>query len=241
MQRIMLLNPKGGSGKTTIATSLAAHLAGEGLATVLIDHDAQGSSSRWLRVRNAALPEIHGIEAFRTQMAVTRSWQMRLPHGTERVVVDTPAGFRPPQLVDLIRQADFILVPVLPSHIDIDAVSGFLDDLRRMPPVHSGSTRVALVANRVRSKTSIELELETFLQRAGYPFVARLRESQRYVRAAERGEGVHEVRTRRGARMDVEQWRPMLAWLEGDASAWVAPLAECADDAELQNPLFSAT
>ncbi len=224
MQRVMLLNPKGGSGKTTLATSLASWFAGCGLPTALVDHDAQGSSTRWLRVRPAAREPIHGIEAYRQASGVTRAWYMRVPQGTERVVVDTPAGFRPPQLIDLIREAHHVLVPVLPSHIDIDAVSAFLDELRRLPPVRDGATRVALVANRIRGHGGVFADLEDFLQRAPFPFVGRLRESQRYLRAAERGVGVLEI-PGRGAALDAEQWEPVLAWIDGDAGARVAPLA----------------
>ena len=235
MQRVMLLNPKGGSGKTTLATSLASHYAATGLATVLVDHDAQGSSSRWLRVRPAAEPAIHGIEAWRSPAGVTRSFHMRIPGGTERVVVDTPAGFRPPQLLDLIRQADCVLVPVLPSHIDIDAVSAFLGELRRVEPVRCGTTRVAVVANRVRRRTAILRELDGFLHRAGFPFVAKLRDSQRYVRAAERGRGVLEGDPRQ-VRLDRMEWQPVLGWLGGEqegskAVPLRAPVAESPQEA----------
>jgi len=122
----MLLNPKGGCGKTTIATSLASYYAASGLRTALEDHDSQGSSTRWLNVRPADLAPIHGVAAFRAARGVTRTWQMRLPSNVERVVVDTAAGLDPTQVPEMVQRADFIVVPVLPSRIDMDAAQDFL-------------------------------------------------------------------------------------------------------------------
>ncbi|MCP5150841.1 MAG: ParA family protein [Ectothiorhodospiraceae bacterium] len=213
MRRVMVLNPKGGSGKTTIATSIASLYAALRLPTVLFDHDAQGSSTRWLRVRPSAMPEIHGVAAYRQPVGVTRAWQQRLPQGTERVVVDTPAGVRAANLIDLVRKADNIVVPVLPSHIDIDAVSAFLDDLAALEPVRLGQTKVAVVANRVRTRNVVFKDLERFLRHVRFPFVTRLRDSQNYVRATERGLGIHDL-DRRATRLDRDQWGPLLAWIE---------------------------
>ena len=223
MTRVMLLNPKGGSGKTTIATSLASFYAGIGLATAIFDHDALGSSTRWLRVRPRAAAPIYGVAAFENKGGVTRTWQMRVPPGVEKVVVDTPAGVRAHVLLDMIRSAGRIIIPVLPSHIDIDAVSAFIEDLRKIDSARDGDTQVAVVANRVRTRTMIFHELEEFLRRASFPFVARLRDSQNYVRAQERGLGVHDLRARQN-RIDRQQWQSLLQWLEGDPVPEVEPL-----------------
>lgn len=223
MQTIMLLNPKGGSGKTTLATSLASCYACGGFATALVDYDAQGSSTRWLRVRPEEAPAVHGVAAFRTPMGVTRAWQMRVPADTDRVVVDTPAGLGSHQLRELVRNADSIVIPVLPSFIDIDAVQGLLDDLRRLDLIRCGRTRVALVANRVRPNTLVMHELEKFLADLCFPFVARFRDSQHYVRAGELGLGMFEMRSPQ-TRFDRRQWEPMLAWLNGDDAARPGPL-----------------
>ena len=214
MQSVMLLNPKGGSGKTTIATCLASYLVAHHRSTVLFDHDAQGSSTRWLRVRPRSMPAIHGVAAYQNPGRITRSFQMRVPAGTEHVVVDTPAGIKAVDVQDMIRRADHVIVPVLPSHIDIDAVSAFIDDLLALPPIRNGETRVAVVANRVRARTVIFRELEDFLRRASFPFIARLRESQNYVRASERGVGIHDL-PRKQNRVDRQQWAPLLEWLDG--------------------------
>ena len=215
IHRVMLLNPKGGSGKTTLATSLAGYYAARNLPTIVFDYDAQGSSTRWLRVRPAAFPEIHGVAAFRAAAGVTRSWQMRIPPGIERAVIDTPAGMRISEVSNLARHADSILIPVLPSHIDIDAVSVFVEELSRLEPIRSGRTKVAVVANRIRANTVIFRELDDFLSRLEFPFIARLRDSQNYVLAAEMGLGLHELR-RVHTKKDRSQWAPLLNWLEPD-------------------------
>ncbi len=98
MLRIVVLNPKGGSGKSTIATGIAAMYAARGYRPVLMDFDPQGSASRWLEKRSPHQPPIHGIAAYARALGVTRSFQLRVPHGTDRVIVDTPAALQPPRL-----------------------------------------------------------------------------------------------------------------------------------------------
>ncbi len=223
MQTIMLLNPKGGSGKTTLATSLASCYACGGYSTALIDHDAQGSSTRWLRVRPADAPPIHGVAAFRNPIGVTRSFMLRTPPNTDRVVVDTPAGLGAHDLANLVRKANSIVVPVLPSYIDIDAVSAFLQQLIRIDTVRSQRTRVCVIANRVRPNTTIVHELERFLGELEFPFIARFRDSQNYVRAGEQGLGLHELHHTQ-TRFDRRQWEPLLGWLSGDDAVRPGPL-----------------
>ena len=118
MQRIIVLNPKGGSGKTTIATNLAACYAANGDRPALMDLDPQASSTRWLRKRPGEAAPIHGIAAFERSANVTRSWQTRIPAACRVVVVDTPAAIDPLGLPDLTRGADAVLVPVMPSEIE---------------------------------------------------------------------------------------------------------------------------
>lgn len=216
MHRVMLLNSKGGCGKTTIATNLAACFASRGLSTALIDHDGQGSSTRWLSVRSPHAAPIHGIEAYQEKAGITRSFMMRLPEDTDRVVIDTPANVKGQQLADLVNRTDSILVPVLSSQIDIDAVSKFMTELKRQPRVRAGDVRVGLVANRARENTVMFLDLERFLLRTDFAFTTRLRDTQSYVQAAENGLGIHELRGAR-VRKDIEQWAPMVAWVEEGA------------------------
>jgi chromosome partitioning protein len=224
VHRVMLLNSKGGCGKTTIATNLAACYAARGRNTVLIDHDGQGSSTRWLNARSQHSPPIHGIEAFQEKAAVTKSFLMRLPEGTDRVVIDTPANVKGQQLLELVGRTDSIIVPVLSSQIDIDAVSKFITELRKLPRVRGGDVRVAVVANRARENTVMFLDLERFLLRSEFAFVARLRDTQNYMQAAETGLGIHELRGTR-VRHDLEQWAPLVSWVEEGAGETPAPMA----------------
>lgn len=216
MQRITLLNPKGGSGKTTLATNLACHFAGRGRATVLFDYDAQGSSSRWLEIRPPELPSIHGVPAFRETAGKTRTWQLRVPAGTERVIVDTPASVTGPKLDDLIQRSDCILVPVLASPIDLDAFMKFALTLGRNPRIRSGDARVAVIANRVGRNTRYFKTLRNALSDAdlGAPmeYVTTLRDTQQYVRACARGYGISELDSARLAPV-LDEWEPLLAWL----------------------------
>ena len=214
MQRVILLNPKGGSGKTTIATNLACYFAAKHGTTMLVDYDAQGSSTRWLNVRPAFLPAIHGVAAFENPAGITRSFHMRAPVGTRNVVIDTPAGVRVNELRQLLRPTDRIIIPVLASHIDIDAASKFIEQLRCLPSVRDGHTRVAVVANRVRARTLILKELEDFLRRVSFPFIARFRDSRQYLQASEHGLGIHELPVNE-SEMDCAHWKPLLDWLAG--------------------------
>ena len=121
MQRIVVLNPKGGSGKTTIAVNLAGYFASRQQRPVLMDYDPQGSSGRWVSKRDPARPKVHLISAHERNPKVTRTFQLRPPPGTTHVILDTPAAVTGQTLIELTRQADKILVPVLPSDIDIYA------------------------------------------------------------------------------------------------------------------------
>ena len=129
MQRIVVLNPKGGSGKTTLAINLAAYFAARGDNTLLIDRDPQGSSTRWLRKRKVPQPAINGIATFERDSRTTMSWQMRVPEGTQKIMVDSPAAVEARGMPELTRDAHKVIVPVLPSDIDIHAASRCIADL----------------------------------------------------------------------------------------------------------------
>jgi chromosome partitioning protein len=221
MHRVMLLNPKGGCGKTTIATSLSSYYAAQGLCTALVDYDSQGSSTRWLEERPGELPAIHGVAAWRVRAGATRTWQMRLPAEVARVVVDTAAGLSTVQLPDMVQRADTIVVPVLPSRIDIAAAADFLDLLAKQAEVRNGTKRVAVVGNRLRGNRRLVRELKTFLASQAFPFVASLRDSGNYEQAAALGVGIHDIDGAR-SQTDRDHWRPLLAWLEGGRLATLA-------------------
>ena len=226
MLQITLLNPKGGCGKTTLATNLASYYAGLGRKTVLYDFDAQGSSTHWLNTRGTQTNAIHGIPAYRDSMRATRSWQLRLPRDTECVIVDTPASVSGVQLDDLIARSDRLLVPLLASPIDFAAFTPFAERLDRYPRVRSGDVKVGVVANRVRTNTrffrTLTSELAGLEERLAMKFITSLRDTQHYVQAGQRGLGIVELKTARTA-ADVAQWAPLLDWLEGGADSAPKP------------------
>ena len=221
MQRILILNPKGGSGKTTVATNLASYFAMQGDHPVLLDNDPQGSSTRWLKKRTAEQPVIHGIAAFERSLRVTRAWQMRIPADAGHVVVDTPAALPPLDLPEMTRNADAIIVPVLPSDIDIHACSKCIADLLLIAKVWRGENRIGVIANRVRRNTVIYQSLMRFLETLRIPVVATLSDSQNYVRAAEQGKGLYEMK-RWAVAQDLVDWEPLLAWLKQKEHSGVA-------------------
>lgn len=205
MRFIMVMNAKGGCGKSTLATNLASYYANQGKTVVLADFDPQGSSMEWLEARSPAHPYIKGIAAWRGSY--------RTPRNTDYVIMDTPAGVFAKQDPRLLRRAHSILIPVLPSAMDMRSTAQFLERLLRHGRVVRKAMRVALVANRVRENTLAYYSLEDFI--AGYhriPFVGSLRESQNYVQAAERGVGLFEMPSYK-VQTDLAQWEPILGWL----------------------------
>jgi chromosome partitioning protein len=218
MNRIVVLNPKGGSGKTTIATNLASYFAAQQQKPVLMDFDPQGSSLRWVRKRQPAQPPIQVVNAFEKDSRTTRTFQLRVPDFSTHVIVDTPAALEPRELADLTRDARKIIVPVLPSDIDIHACSRCIRDLLLVAKIRREDDRIGVVANRIRRNTATYQSLIRFLQTLGIPIVATLRDSPSYLRAAELGVGVHEMKSYI-VREDVEEWRPLIEWLEPAAAS----------------------
>jgi len=227
MQRIVVLNPKGGSGKTTLAINLAAYFAARGDNTLLIDRDPQGSATRWLRKRKPPQAVITGIATFEHDSRTTRSWQMRVPEGTEKIVVDSPAAVEARAMPELTRDANKIIVPVLPSDIDIHAASRCIADLLLVAKIKRAENRIGVIANRVRKNTLMFQSLMRFLEKLEIPIVATMRDSQNYVRAAEQGVGIHEMKPYL-VKEDLAQWESLLAWLEPERvmTEQPAPLQE---------------
>jgi chromosome partitioning protein len=212
MQRVIVLNPKGGSGKTTIASNLAACFAVAGQRPALLDLDPQGSSMRWLRKRPDDSAAIHGIAGFERAGAVTRSWQLRIPAECGVVIVDTPAAVEPQALPELTRGADAVLVPVMPSEIDIHATAKCIADLLLVAKIRRSENRIGIIANRVRANTLVSQSLMRFLGSLDIPLVTTLRDTQNYIRSAEAGIGVCEM-PRWQVQQDLEHWQPLLSWL----------------------------
>jgi chromosome partitioning protein len=214
MQRILVLNSKGGCGKTTVATNLASYFASEGMSTALVDHDPQGSSMKWLSLRPKEKNEIYGVPAFERRTGVTMSWHRRVLPGTDKVIIDAPAGVMGQTLQELIRQVDLVLVPVLPSPIDIHAATRFIEDLLLVGKIRSFGVQVGVIANRAKINTLVYQSLERFLQTLKLPFITTLRDTQNYVRASARGVGIFEMWDQR-VQQDKVHWQPLIDWLDG--------------------------
>jgi chromosome partitioning protein len=234
LNKIVILNPKGGCGKSTLVTNLAALYARRGQAPAVMDFDPQGSTMAWLKRRPADLPIIHGIAAFKKSMQATRSWQLRVPGETRIVLVDSPAGVSHDDLRELTRDATTILVPVLPSRIDIDAASRCIADLLLVAKVDRSERKLAVVANRTRKNTKSLARLMRFLDSLGIPIIAVLRDSQNFVHAAEQGVGLHDMMPSR-VKHDVEQLERVSLWVDG----WAERRRQVASTSGIRRQPFS--
>jgi chromosome partitioning protein len=214
LKKIVVINSKGGCGKTTLSTNLAGYYAASGYPTALYDYDPQDSAARWLQQRAAELPRIHGVAAAHAPAdGITRSFQMRLPPETQRLVLDTPASLKRMELIEILRNATAIIVPILPSTIDSYVTVNFIQDLQAEIRMHAPAAPVAVVANRVRRNTRAFHALLQFLQARDMAPVTCLRDSQNYVHAAAEGAGIHELNLNL-TRIDREHWQPLIDWLE---------------------------
>ena len=217
MKTTLVLNPKGGAGKTTIATNLASCFAAAEVPTTLMDYDPQGSSMNWLRLRPAHAPRIHRANGAPERRDRLRSFESHVPGDTERLVIDAPAGASGMLLQELLERAHCLLVPVVPSAIDLHATANFLRELSGWGRVRSGAVPVAVVANKVRRSMPAYVPLEQFLQAANLKLLARLIDSDVYLRAAESGLGVFEL----DANLSVserKQFTPIVEWVENRRS-----------------------
>ena len=213
LNKIVILNPKGGCGKSTLATNLAACYAQRGPAPAIMDYDPQGSTMAWLDRRPAELPAVHGIAAYKKSMHATRSWQLRVPSDTVNLLVDSPASIGHDDLRELTRDSTSILVPVLPSSMDIHAASRCIADLLLIAKIDRRDRKLAVVANRTRKNTKSFGKLMRFLDSLGIPIIAVLRDSQNFVHAAEQGVGLCEMQPSR-VKQDVEQIDNVVRWLD---------------------------
>jgi len=210
MRHILVVNAKGGCGKSTIATSLAAYFASEGYATALADYDPQASALSWLEQRPEEYAPIVGIAGFNDGLKT-------VPKNTEYLVIDSPARAHGKELNELVRRAETVIVPVLPSPIDINAAGKFVEELLNINKIAEKKAKAALVANRVKENTLIFEELDEVLSKLKVPYVASFREAQNYIRAYQRGLGIHELPPYL-AWPDWEQWDPLIEWLDSRRS-----------------------
>lgn len=210
MRTIMVMNAKGGCGKSTIAISLASYYANEDMSVALADYDPQCSSLDWLSVRPADRPAIDGLAAFRSGLR-------GLKRETEVLIIDAPARVHDAELKDLLKRAETVVVPVLPSPIDMRAATHFINEVQATAQYTNKEVRLGLVGNRVKGNTNIADELDAFLRKVRMPYVASLRDTQNYNRASARGLGIFELPPYL-AYQDWEMWDPLMKWLNSARS-----------------------
>ncbi|MGA9666901.1 MAG: ParA family protein [Gallionella sp.] len=216
MLTILVINSKGGSGKTTLTTNLASYYACKKFRTAIMDYDPQGSSIQWLRVRPDEAEKIHGANAAPAKGAIPlRSTHAWVPVDTEVVIIDAPAGVKGLLLQEIVRKSNFIVIPVAPSSIDIHATADFIKDLFLFGGARTSKAKIAVVANRVRSSSSqIYGALERFLNSLKLPFLTSIHDSENYLFAAEKGLGVFEMDTA-ATIAERQELMPIFKWLNG--------------------------
>lgn len=217
MKTTLVINPKGGSGKTTVAVNLAAWLAAEGVPTTLMDYDPQRSSLTWLAARAPHAPRIHGANAAPAKYGQLRSFEMHVPPATRHLVIDSPAGASGVLLHEMVERSHLVLVPVVPSVIDIRATESFINALLAIPRVRARGTRVGVVANKVRASMPAYPPFLHFLESLEVKLVARLLDSDMYLRAAESGAGIFEMDPGQTL-AERRQFMPIVDWVRGDGT-----------------------
>ncbi|MDH3342579.1 MAG: ParA family protein [Gammaproteobacteria bacterium] len=210
MRTILILNAKGGCGKSTISTNLASYYAfEEEKKVVLADYDPQASSLAWLEARGGEWPAIEGVAAFKDDLRPARD--------TDILIMDAPARVHGKELTAMVRKADTILFPVLPSPIDMRAATDYMKEVKAIGKVERKQVKIGVIANRVRENTIIFSELFDFIKKLKVPYVATLRDTQNYIRAEERGIGIFEMAPSQ-VYQDLESWEPLTKWLRSKRS-----------------------
>ncbi len=215
MRTILILNPKGGCGKSTLATNIASYFSCQGQVVTLADCDPQSSSKDWLMARPPALATIHS--------AVLVKDNLRVSKDTEILIMDTPAAISEQRLHRFISQAETMVIPINASPIDIRAAERFIKQLFSFNQIINKKIKIATVANRIREDTLIAAKLDYYLSGLTLPnnkrisFITMLRNSQNYIHAAERGMSIFELPPSK-TYYDREQWAPLLRWLSSSKS-----------------------
>jgi len=206
MRSILVVNPKGGCGKTTIATNLATYYSVWGMSTALVDLDPQQSSTDWLRVRPKDENPIQGFNGLKGKIYPDAD--------TERIIYDCPARTDSKKVAKLIDLVDVVIIPVMPSSIDMRVAAKFIADIVGKVKAADSNVIMGVVANRTQKNYHSHGALVKFLKALDVPFVGALRNSQNYVKAADSGVGIFEVPLSE-AKQDMKEWEPILHWIEG--------------------------
>jgi chromosome partitioning protein len=232
MKTTLVINPKGGSGKTTIAINLATCFAAENIPTTLMDYDPQASSLTWLRSRAANAPTIHGANGAPEKYGRLRSFEMYVPPHTQQLIIDAPAGASGLLLQEMVERAHCVVVPVVPSVIDIRATESFIRDLMGAARVRSGDARVGIVANKVRVSMPAYQPFLRFLDALQIKLLTRLLDSDMYLKAAESGVGIFEMDPGQTA-VERRQFMPIADWVRGEALVHAARIDGAGTDVQL--------
>lgn len=214
MRTILVINSKGGSGKTTLTTNLASYYASRKVRTTILDYDPQGSSLQWLKMRPGHVEKINGANAVPSKSAALRSTQTWIPAETETLIIDAPAGAKGLLLQELVRRSNYIVIPVAPSAIDIHATADFVKELFLVGGARNSKAGIAVVANRVRSSSSVYESLQRFLTSLKLPFLTSISDSENYLHAVEKGLGVFEM-DEATTSSERQELTPILTWLDG--------------------------
>jgi len=206
MRSILVVNPKGGCGKTTIATNLATYYAVWETSIALVDLDPQQSSMEWLKVRPKTENKIQGFNGLRGKIYPEAE--------TERIIYDAPARTDNAKVAKLIKLVDVVIIPALPSSIDIRVTATFVADIVARVRKNNATAMIGVVANRSHKNYHSYKVLARFLRGLDVPFIGTLRNSQNYIKAADQGTGVFEMPLSE-AKQDMQEWRPIIEWVEG--------------------------
>jgi chromosome partitioning protein len=207
MFTILVANPKGGAGKTTVATNLAAYLAGKRQRVVIMDMDRQRSAARWLSRRPRGFPEVRGALPD-TDAKVIRDY------APQWLIIDAPAGLHGAALVDLVKTADAVLVPVSTSAFDFEATADFIAELATIKPIKEGKRALAIIGSKVDGRTIAASDLDAFLAPLSLDVLTHVRDSQLYVHAARDGLSIFD-QPRSRAEEAWSDWPPVFEWLQG--------------------------